>query len=150
MKKYMILAALLVVSTLASGELVFAHDYWRNYDSWNDRGYYPQYRRHNPVVRRDYYGREGYAPDGTYHEEDKVVDRHSSYYSPGRNQAVTQPRTTVRSWSDGAGQTTTREKTTWIGADGRPHSTTVTRDTSEDRWGNTHTDTHVDLRRAKP
>lgn len=150
MKKYMILAVMAVLSILASGQPASAHDYWYSHDGWHNRGYYPVYRPHNPVVRRDYYGREGYAPDGTYHQEDKVVDRHSSYYSPGRNQAITKPRTTVRSWSDGAGQTTTRERTSWIGADGRPHSTTITRDTSEDPWGNTHTDTHVDLRRAKP
>jgi hypothetical protein len=102
------------------------------------------------VVRREYRDSRGYAPDGTYHEENAVVDKHSSYYSPGRNEAITRPRTTVKSWSEGPGQETTREKTSWIGADGRPHSTTITRDTTSDAWGNTHTDTHVDLKRVKP
>ena len=157
--KKMILVTIFILSNVILGGLlshqtVYAQSYERDYRY--NRGYYPLYRpfsnnrHHNPVVRRDYYGSEGYAPDGTYHEKDTVVDKHSSYYSPGRNEAVTRPRTTVKSWSNSPGQETTREKTTWIGADGRPHSTTITRETNEDRWGNTHTDTHVQLRKAKP
>ncbi|MCA9448037.1 MAG: hypothetical protein KC931_13050, partial [Candidatus Omnitrophica bacterium] len=38
------------------------------------------------------------------------------------------------------------EHTSWIGADGRPHSTTVDKVTSQDIWGNTHTDSHVTLK----
>lgn len=149
MKKYMILVTILTLSIVSSAGLLaprmlYAHENWYN------RDYYPQYRHNNPVVRREYNSTQGFAPDGTYHEEDTVVDKHSSYYSRGRNQAITQPRTTVRSWSNGPGRETTREKTTWIGADRRPHSTTITRDTTEDRWGNTYTDTHVDLKRIKP
>jgi len=130
----------------------------RYYDSRHHRhgDYYPRYypyyygyRHQSPVLRRDRYDAGDYAPDGTYHSESVVEDRHRSYYSPGRNQAITRPRTTVKSWSEAPNQVTTQEKTTWIGADGRPHSTTVTRDTSVDRWGNTHTDTHVNLRKAK-
>ena len=120
------------------------------------RGYYPYYytpyygpRHSNPVVRRDRYDSGDYAPDGTYHSESVVEDRHRSYYSPGRNQAITRPRTTVDSWSEAPGQVTTQQKTSWIGADGRRHSTTVTRDTTVDAWGNTHTDTQVNLRKAK-
>ncbi len=108
-------------------------------------GYYPHY---NPVVRRDYYRDGGYAPDGTYHSEDLVEDRRASYYSPGRNRAITRPRTTVESWSDESGRQTTREHTKWIGADGKPHSTTIQRDTITDEEGNSHTDTHVTLRKA--
>lgn len=133
--------------------LAFSHDRHPSYTDYYPvyRPFYPKYKKKfNPVVRRDHYSSEGYAPDGTYHQEDAVIDRHSSYYSRGRNEAITKPKTTVRSWTTGPGQETTREKTTWIGADGRPHSTTITRDTSIDRWGNTHTDTHVQLRKAKP
>lgn len=109
-------------------------------------GYYPNYRPYNPVVRRDAFGGGGYAPDGTYHSEGVVEDRHASYYSPGRNQAITRPRTSVQTWNYGSGQRT-RERTSWIGADGRPHSTTIDRNTSVDPWGNTHTDTHVTLKK---
>ena len=128
------------------------YDYRRDrYRSYYYPYYYPDYgsRRYNPVVRRDRYNSGEYAPDGSYHSESVVEDRHRSYYSPGRNQAITKPRTTVQSWSEAPGQVTTQEKTSWIGADGRPHSTTVTRDTTVDRYGNTHTDTHVNLRKAK-
>lgn len=111
-------------------------------------GYYPVYPRpYNPVVEQNVYNKEGVAPDGTYHEEGVVEDRHSSYYSPGRNYAITRPQTTVETWNYGPGATTTRERTTWIGADGRPHSTTVDRNTQADPWGNTRTDTHVELKR---
>ncbi|EKD40319.1 MAG: hypothetical protein ACD_75C00093G0002 [uncultured bacterium] len=157
MKRYMILITVLVLSNITFGGLLSptaVHARYYGDDYRYDRGYYPRYsphyRHYNPVVRRDYHSSEGYAPDGTYHEEDTVVDRHSSYYSRGRNEAITRPRTTVKSWSEQPGQETTREKTTWIGADGRPHSTTITRDTTEDQWGNTHTETHVDLRKVKP
>ena len=118
----------------------------RSYYGYN-RGYYPYYRPYNPVVRRDYFRDGGYAPDGTYHGENVVEDRRASYYSPGRNQAITPPRTSVQSWSYGPGQQTTRERTSWIGADGRPHSTTIDRNTRMDRWGNTQTDTHVTLKK---
>jgi hypothetical protein len=109
--------------------------------------YYPTYRPYNPVVERNQYGQGGYAPDGTYHGEDIVEDRHSSYYSPGRNEAITRPRTTVESWNYGPAMNNTRERTTWIGSDGRPHSTTIDRNTQMDPWGNTRTDTHIDLKR---
>ncbi|WP_154724899.1 hypothetical protein [Candidatus Contendibacter odensensis] len=107
--------------------------------------YYPDY---NPTVRRDYYSSEGYAPDGTYHSEDIVEDKRASYYSPGRNKAITRPRTTVESWRNEPGQQTTRERTSWIGADGKPHSTTIERNEITDPDGNSHTDTHVTLKRA--
>src|SRR3990172_11356404 len=55
--------------------------YSYNYGYGYNRGYYPNYRPYNPVVRRDVYGTEGYAPDDTYHSENVVEDRHSSYYS---------------------------------------------------------------------
>lgn len=120
-------------------------------------GYYPDYdppvhgyyRGYNPTVRRDYYSNGDYAPDGTYHSEDIVEDRRASYYSPGRNRAITRPRTTVDSWSEGEGQQTTRERTSWIGADGKPHSTTIEKNTITDSEGNTHTDTSVTLRKAR-
>lgn len=123
------------------------YNYNYGYGYRQNRGYYPQYRPYNPVVRRDYYSEGGYAPDGTYHSEDVVEDRRASYYSPGRNQAVTPPRTSVQTWNQGPNRQTTRERTSWIGADGRPHSTTIDRTTSQDRWGNTHTDTHVTLKK---
>lgn len=147
-----LVAALVTLGTLAYPTSSQAHD-----DDYNDyrRGYYPHYypyngyRHYNPVVRRDRYSSGDYATDGSYHSESVVENRHRSYYSPGRNQAITKPRTRVETWSEAPGQVTTKEKTNWIGADGRPHSTTVTRDTTVDRWGNTHTDTQVNLRKAK-
>lgn len=125
----------------------YDYDYAPSYRYRRGWDYYPSYAPRNPVVDREAYGEGGYAPDGTYHSQDTVEDRHSSYYSPGRNQAVTRPRTTVDQWSYGPGQTRTRERTSWIGADGRPHSTTINRTDNMDAWGNTHTDTHVDLKR---
>jgi len=115
--------------------------------------YYPSgayYPRYNPVVRRDITD-DGYvAPDGTVHSETTVEDRHGSYYSPGRNEAITRPRTTVTDrYNPYTGEYLTQERTTWIGADGRPHSTTVDRSTSQDAWGDTHTDTHVTLKSKK-
>lgn len=154
MKKNLILV-LILTSMLSVGLFTppesLAYEYWYIRDSYPvySEDYYPVYRHSNPVVRREYYDDEGYAPDGTYHEESTVVDKHSSYYSPGRNDAITRPRTTVQSWSNGPREETTQEKTTWVGADGRPHSTTVTSETTTDRWGNTYTDTHVNLRRVK-
>ncbi|MDG4554208.1 MAG: hypothetical protein P9E24_08165 [Candidatus Competibacter sp.] len=109
-------------------------------------GYYPEY---NPVVRRDYHGDGGYAPDGTYHSTYVEEDRHASYYAPGRNRAITRPRTTVETWDEGPGRQTTRRRTSWIGADGRPHSTTIDSTTTMDGYGNSHTDTHVTLKRAQ-
>ena len=147
-----LVAALVTFGTLAYPTTSEARDEYR---SERYGGYYPHYyphygyRHYNPVVRRDRYRSSDYAPDGTYHSESVVEDRHRSYYSPGRNQAITRPRTSVKTWSEAPGQVTTQEKTTWIGADARPHSTTVTRDTTVDRWGNSQTDTHVNLRRAK-
>jgi len=105
--------------------------------------YYPTY---NPVVERDVYYDGHYHRDGTYHDEQTVEDRHASYYSPGRNEAITPPRTTVQE-SYGPGYNAEREKTSWIGADGRPHSTTIDRVTTVDPWGNTQTDTHVTLKK---
>ncbi len=126
------------------------YDYYE-YDGYPDSppgsGYYPSYRPYNPVIERKTYGQEGYAPDGTYQSEGVVEDRHSSYYSPGRNEAITRPRTTVESWNYGPGMNSTRERTTWIGSDGRPHSTTIDRNTQMDPWGNVRTDTHVELKR---
>jgi hypothetical protein len=110
------------------------------------RRYYPSY---NPVVRRDVGGGTYYAPDGTAHSEQTVEDRHSSYYSPGRNEAITAPRTSTTRHYGPDGSYHTRERTTWIGADGRPHSTTIDENTSQDIWGNTHTDTHVSLKNKK-
>ena len=106
-------------------------------------GYYPNY---NPVVRRDVEGGTYIAPDGTAHSEQTVEDRHSSYYSPGRNEAITPPRTSTSYHYGPDGSYHTRERTTWIGADGRPHSTTIDRNTSQDIWGNTHTDSHITLK----
>ncbi len=160
MNKSMTIMVLAFVAVLANlGTLAYptfsqARDGYE-YRHERSRGYYPHYspyygyRHNNPVVRRDRYSSGEHAPDGTYHSESVVEDRHRSYYSPGRNQAITKPRTEVRTWSETPHQETTQEKTTWIGADGRPHSTTVTRDTTVDRWGNTHTDTQVNLRKAK-
>ncbi len=109
--------------------------------------YYPAYPPNNPVIQQNSYGQRIYAPDGTVHDQGVVEDRHSSYYSPGRNEAITRPRTTVERWNYGQGTDTTRERTTWIGSDGRPHSTTIDRNTQTDPWGNTRTDTHIDLKR---
>jgi hypothetical protein len=166
MTKRMILVTVLVLSSVPLGGVLipttsYAGDwsinvwggspYYYNsaprYRYGYNQGYYPYYRPYNPVVRRDYYSGGGYAPDGTYHGEDVVEDRRASYYSPGRNQAITPPRTSVQSWNYGPGQQTTRERTSWIGADGRPHSTTIDRNTRVDPWGNTHTDTHVTLKK---
>lgn len=105
-------------------------------------GYYPVY---NPVVERDVY-HDGHGHyDGTVHTDTLVEDRHASYYSPGRNEAITRPRTTVRR-RGGLGFDQEQERTSWIGADGRPHSTTITRTTTQDPWGNSHTDTQVTLK----
>jgi hypothetical protein len=110
--------------------------------------YYPDYRsRKNPVVDTDEYWEEEYAPDGTYHSEEVTEDRHQSYYSPGRQEAVTPPNTTEDAWTYGDGTVKSREKTTWIGSDGRYHSTTINRTTQMDDEGNTHTRTQVDLKR---
>ncbi|MCA9447918.1 MAG: hypothetical protein KC931_12445 [Candidatus Omnitrophica bacterium] len=81
----------------------------------------------------------------TRHSETTVEDRHRSFYSPGRNEAITEPETEVYR-ERGPGYERTTERTEWIGADGRPHSTTIDRTTTEDPYGNTHTDTHVDLK----
>jgi hypothetical protein len=113
------------------------------------RGSGPYYPNYNPVVRRDVDGGTYYAPDGTVHSEETVEDRHSSYYSPGRNEAITPPRTSTSYHYGPDGSYHTRERTTWIGADGRPHSTTIDQNTSQDIWGNTHTDTHVSLKNKK-
>ncbi len=110
--------------------------------------YYPYYRSHkNPVVSTDEYYEEGYAPDGTYHSQEVIEDRHQSYYSPGRQEAITPPNTTVDTWTYGDGTTKSREKTTWIGRDGQYHSTTINRTMRVDDEGNSHTSTHVDLKR---
>ncbi len=111
-----------------------------------NRSYYPRYNP-NPVVRRDVTDRGYYAQDGTFHSDTKVEDRSASYYSPGRNQAVTRPQSTVTHSYGPDGTWRKQEHTSWIGADGRPHSTTVNEVTSQDIWGNTHTDTHVSLKR---
>lgn len=102
--------------------------------------YYPRY--YNPVERRDVHHRGHVAPNGTYHSESVTEDRHSSYYSPGRNDAITRPRREV--WHRPNGQTI--DRTEWIGADGQPHSTTIRSRTYQDGYGDTHTDTHVELK----
>jgi hypothetical protein len=104
--------------------------------------YYPVY---NPVLDRDVY-RDGYIDyRGNAHSNQTVEDRHASYYSPGRNEAITEPVTSVdRSY--GPGYARERERTSWIGSDGLPHSTTINRTTTRDPWGNTHTDTGVTLK----
>ncbi len=110
------------------------------------RNYYPRYYRYwNPVVRKDV-THDGYSShDGRHHSERVVEDRHASYYSPGRNTAVTEPRTRVTR-QYGPHYERRREQTRWIGADGRPHSTTVAEVTTYDRYGNSHTETHVTLK----
>lgn len=120
-------------------------------------GYYPDYDPppdghyggYNPSVRRDYYRDDYEAPDGTYHSEDIVEDRRASYYSPGRNRAITRPQTTVDYWSEGPGHEGRREQTRWIGADGKPHSTTVDSETTTDPYGDSHTDTTYTLKKGK-
>lgn len=107
--------------------------------------YYPIY---NPVVERDVHYDGHFHRDGTHHGERVVEDRHASFYSPGRNEAITRPRTTVERYG-GYGYNGERERTSWIGADGRPHSTTVDRVTTVDPWGNSHTDTRVTLKNKK-
>lgn len=133
------------------GERYGNYDYDRGRHERRWRGsnnqYYPRYRRYNPVVRSDYYSQDRYGWDGSYHSEDVTEDRRASYYSRGRNEAITRPRTTVESWRESPNRTVTRERTSWIGADGRPHSTTIDRETTVDRWGDTHTDTHVMLKK---
>lgn len=103
-------------------------------------GYYPYW---NPVERRDIQYREDVDVNGNIHSESIVEDRHSSYYSPGRNEAITPPQRIIR--RDWRGNEI--DHTRWIGADGQPHSTTIHRNTQVDPWGNTHTDTHVDLKK---
>jgi len=110
--------------------------------------YYPSYNP-NPVVRRDVVDRGYYDQYGNFHSDTTVEDRRASYYSPGRNQAITRPQTTVTHSYGPDGTWRKQEHTSWIGADGRPHSTTVQENTSTDIWGNTHTDRHVTLKRKK-
>ena len=119
------------------------HRNWRRYD----HDYFPHYNRYNPVVSRDRFSSDHYDRDGTYHSEDVVEDRHASFYDRGRNKAITRPHTSIESWSEWPNQHVTREHTSWIGADGRPHSTTIERETTVDRWGDTHTETHVTLKK---
>jgi len=121
------------------------------YRYYGQRGYYrgnDYYPIYNPVVDRDVYRSGNYRWDGTHQSETLVEDRHASYYSPGRNEAITPPRTST-SQSYGPGYQQTRERTSWIGADRRPHSTTITRTTTQDYWGNTQTDTHVSLKNKR-
>ena len=130
---------------------------YRYYDYYSPPGYYrydysPGYYRtyryydpYNPVIERRVY-EEGYDyPDGTIQEETRAEDRHESYYSPGRNEAITPPRRTVER-RYGPGYAETEERYEWIAPDGRRHSTTVERQTKSDRYGNTNTQTHVDLK----
>lgn len=138
-----------------AGDHCFKHHQYRAYDHGGhhpnrhgyDRGYYPHYNRYNPVVSRDHYSSDHYDRDGTYHSEDVVEDRHASFYDYGRNEAITRPHTTIESWSEWPNQQVTHERTSWIGADGRPHSTTIESETTVDRWGDTHTETHVTLKK---
>ena len=126
--------------------------YWHHSPNrvYYHNGYYPgyYYPNYNPVVERDVYDDGHFHGDGTYHGERTVEDRHDSFYSPGRNEAITRPRTTVERYG-GPGYANERERTSWIGSDGRPHSTTVDRVTTVDPWGNTQTDTHVTLKNKK-
>ena len=123
--------------------------YWCEDPYWvYDPGYAPvwdYYPNYNPVIERDVYYNGHRHHDGTHHSERTVEDRRASYYSPGRNEAITPPRTTVEEYG-GPGFHRDRERTSWIGADGRPHSTTIDRVTTVDPWGNSHTDTHVTLK----
>lgn len=127
--------------------------YYNNY--YQPRAYYPQYNTYpnyqpyNPVVRREVISGAEYAPDGTVHEQTTVEDRHSSSYAPGRNTAITTPRTTTTRVYGPDGTWVNREHTSWIGADGRPHSTTVDQETTQDVWGNTYTETDVTLKGKK-
>ncbi|MBL8259878.1 MAG: hypothetical protein JNM60_08735 [Candidatus Competibacteraceae bacterium] len=150
MKRTVIPSAVVVLSGLLLGfappsSRAQGYGYYPEYDP-PPPGYYEDY---NPSVRRDYYSEDEYAPDGTYHSEDIVEDRRASYYSPGRNRAITRPQTSVDYWSDGPGHRVRREHTRWIGADGKPHSTTVESETVTDPYGDSHTDTTYTLRKRK-
>jgi len=116
---------------------------------YSQNNYYPNYEPYNPVVRREVKSGVEYAPDGTVHSQTTVEDNRASSYSPGRNTAVTAPRTTATRVYRPDGTWVNREHTSWIGADGRPHSTTVDRETTQDIWGNTHTETGVTLKNRK-
>jgi hypothetical protein len=107
------------------------------------RGLYPRYG-YNPVVRRDVDYDRHYSWDGTKHTERYVEDKHRSYYSPGREHAITPPKTRVYR-ERGRDYEVEKERTTWIGADGRPHGSEVEKITTVDPWGDSHTDTHVRL-----
>jgi len=124
----------------------YYNNYYQATPYYPQYNYYPNYQPYNPVVRREVRTGGGYAPDGTFHSNTTVEDRRASYYSPGRNTAVTPPRTTTTRVYGPDGTWVNRERTTWIGADGRPHSTTVDQETTQDIWGNTHTETNVTLK----
>ena len=126
------------------------HGPYCHYDTYDYYPYHPgpvtyYHRGYNPVERRDVYEDGSRAPDGTVHSERTIEDRHRSYYSPGRNQAITPPQTSVRE-DYGPDYRRSEERTSWIGADGRPHSTTIDRVTTQDPYGNTRSDTRVDLK----
>lgn len=155
------LAGLALGGASASSQAQGYDDYPPDYGP--PSGYYPEYDPppisyyggddedgdYNPSVRRDYYQDDREAPDGTYHSEDIVEDRRASYYSPGRNYAITRPQTAVDYWSEGPGHEIRRTHTRWIGADGKPHSTTVESETTTDPYGDSHTDTLYTLRKGK-
>ena len=121
----------------------YSSPYYQQYN------YYPSSVPYNPVIRRDVKTGGEYAPDGTFHSNTTVEDSRASYYSPGRNTAITPPETTTTRVYGPDGRWVNRERTSWIGADGRPHSTTIDQETTQDVWGNTHTDTNVTLKEKK-
>ena len=127
----------------------YYNNYYQPTPYYSQYNTYPSYTPYNPVVRREVRTGAAYAPDGTVHSETTVEDRRASSYSPGRNEAVTAPRTTTSRVYTPDGRWVSRERTSWIGADGRPHSTTVDRETTQDIWGNTHTETGVTLKRTQ-
>lgn len=123
---------------------------WRNSYGGEYVGsdYYPYYPGSNPVVSQSGWDAAYEESDGSIREEQVTEERHQSYYSPGRNVAVSRPRTTVNAYSPAPGHTRTIEQTSWRGADGKPHSTTVRRVTQSTPAGETFEQTHVTLKRA--
>lgn len=126
-----------------------ATPYYQPRTYYHSSNAYPTYGPANPVVRRDVTTGAEQSPDGTVQSQTTVEDRSASYYSPGRNTAITPPRTSNTRVYGPDGSWANRERTSWIGADGRPHSTTVDQQTSQDVWGNSHTDTNVQLKRKQ-
>lgn len=110
---------------------------------WNGNSYYPRHNP-NPVVRRNQMSYDNPWSSGFVTE-----DRRASYYSPGRNQAVTPPQTNVYQQRLPDGSLRTNENTSWIGADGRPHSTNVDRVQTYGADGRLYENTHVELKKKQ-